>query len=232
MKETELFDPVRIYLEKQGYNVQGEVLACDIAAKRDDELIVVELKTQFNLSLVFQAITRQEAADSVYVAIPVTTGKKYPANFKGICKLLKRLEVGLILVYFLKRSKRVEVVLHPVPFEKRRSHKKRRNIIREIDGRYKNFNKGGSRSKDEKITAYKQGVIQIACYLDKLGEASPAKLKQLGTISKTGDILLKNYYGWFERIRKGVYTLHAQGKKALENYPELVKHFNKMLTRL
>ena len=225
IRETDLFEPVKYYLEKQGYTVRSEVRFCDITATRDDELVIVELKTKFSVNLLMQAVRRQEVADSVYIAIAVPVDKVYPSNFKGICRLCRRLELGLILVNFLKTKTKLELIFHPTEYTKRRHHKRRQFIIREIDGRYRNFNRAGSTSQEEKITAYKQAVIQVACYLDLLGTASPAKLKQLGTGKRTNTILAANHYGWFDKIDRGVYTLHDQGRKALERYPEIVNHF-------
>ncbi|RKX73268.1 MAG: hypothetical protein DRZ90_03190 [Spirochaetes bacterium] len=34
-------------------------------------------------------------------------------------------------------------------------------------------------------------------------------------------ILSKNLYGWFERVRRGVYRLHEAGISALNDVPEL-----------
>ena len=47
LREKDLYGPVRDYLENLGYQVKGEVKDCDIAALRDGELIVVELKRGF-----------------------------------------------------------------------------------------------------------------------------------------------------------------------------------------
>ena len=44
LRESDLYGPVRDYLEGLGYEVKGEVRDCDINALRDGELIVVELK--------------------------------------------------------------------------------------------------------------------------------------------------------------------------------------------
>ena len=51
MLETELYLPVKAFLEAQGYRVRGEVKNCDIAATKDDELLIVELKTSANMTL-------------------------------------------------------------------------------------------------------------------------------------------------------------------------------------
>ena len=69
--ESDLYGPVRDYLQDLGYEVKGEVKSCDVTAMRDGELIVVELKRGFTLELIYQAINRQRVADGVYVAVPL-----------------------------------------------------------------------------------------------------------------------------------------------------------------
>ena len=49
-KETDLYEPIRAFLEEEGYQVQAEVKDCDIAAVKDGQLVIVELKKAFNLS--------------------------------------------------------------------------------------------------------------------------------------------------------------------------------------
>ena len=51
-KETDLYEPIRAFLEEKGYQVQAEVKDCDIAAVKDGQLLIVELKKAFNLKLV------------------------------------------------------------------------------------------------------------------------------------------------------------------------------------
>lgn len=224
ISESDLFEPIQDYLIAQGYTVKAEVLNCDITAVKDDELVVIELKKNLNISLLIQAANRQKFADSVYVAIATIPGKSLPRHFKGACHLLKRLELGLILVSFLKTRTKVEIIFHPCEFKKRKSHKVRRNIIREISGRTGNFNTGGT-TGTQIITAYRESAIHIACFLLAYEELSPAKLRQMGTSKKTQAILADNHYGWFDRVKRGVYTLHDQGRNALAQYPDLVAHY-------
>jgi hypothetical protein len=94
-----------------------------------------------------------------------------------------------------------------------------------MDGRFKDYNTGGTPSTKERITAYKQNAIQIAAYLDRLGQASPSQLRELGTGEKTQSILSRNFYGWFEKVERGIYVLHPHGRACLKKYPEIVGHF-------
>ena len=58
-KETDLYEPIRAFLEEEGYQVQAEVKHCDIAAEKNGRLVVVELKRAFGLKLVYQGLERQ-----------------------------------------------------------------------------------------------------------------------------------------------------------------------------
>ena len=222
MKETELGKPIGKWLEKQGYSVSCEVKNCDIAARKADELLIVELKTRFCLDLVYQAVNRKNLTDSVYVAVPVQQGRKTIPKYKEVRKLLSRLEVGLILVRFLKNKTRVEIVSHPVNYTQKKARKKRISIIREIDGRYSEFNKAGSTVNDVRISAYKQQAL-VAAYLLKDKESlSPSQIRKSGGGSKTQQILAGNVYGWFDRVSRGLYCLNPAGRDALKNYKEVL----------
>lgn len=215
MREQDLFDPVKTYLVGQGYQVNGEVLQCDITARRGSELVVVELKRSVTVSLLVQGIRRQEIADAVYLAVPVSIGRRTIPNYGGVRALLRRLGLGLILVHFLKTKTKIEIALQPGPHEARRRNRRRQIVIREIDGRYAELNVGGSPSTTTRMTAYRQCALLIAYHLSRLETASPAQLRALGTGEKTGGILSQNHYGWFSRVSRGIYRLDPAGHEAL-----------------
>lgn len=224
LKESDLYLPVKEYLEKQGYRVNAEVNNCDITATRDGELLVVELKSRFNAALLMQAADRQRAADAVYVAIPHPRSIRNRKHWNGMCHLLKRLEIGLILVRFLKSGPRIEIAFHPAPYRVVREHNRRRAILREIHDRTGNYNTGGVKGT-KLVTSYREEAIHIACLLEGGEALSPAELKQRGAGGRTQSILSKNFYGWFERVARGVYRLHPAGKKALTEYPDIAAYF-------
>ena len=55
LHETQLYPPVKQYLVGNGYEVQAEVLDCDVVATKGDEIVAVELKTGANMQLLVQA---------------------------------------------------------------------------------------------------------------------------------------------------------------------------------
>jgi len=219
IRETDLYGPVRDWLLAQNYTVRGEVRGCDIAATRDDDLVLIELKCGFTTDLILQAVERQRAADSVYVALPRPKRGRGGSRWRGIEHLLRRLELGLLLVS--PETNKVEAVLHPLPFDRRRDKKARRAILTEIAGRSGDYNRGGS-TRCKLLTAYRENAVFVACCLERHGTLSPRALRALGTGPKTLAILHKNVYGWFERQSRGLYALTPQGRAALADYPDLV----------
>ena len=226
--ETDLYQPIYNYLTSQGYTVRSEVKDCDITALRGEDLVIVEMKRSFNATLLIQATQRQKVADSVYIAIPRPKGGRRGTDWHDMCHLVRRLELGLILVSPGAKGEEVEIVFHPGPFDRTKSiqssKKERASIIREVNARYADYNVGGSTGR-KLVTAYREVAIHIACCLEKHGPLSPAKLKKLGTGTKTASILSKNFYGWFERASKGVYDLTPEGRACLVQYAELAAHY-------
>ncbi len=217
---VDLYEPIRQYLTAQGYTVRGEVADCDIAASRNGELVVVELKCSFNTALLIQATRRQRKADAVYVGLPRQPNNK---KWRHIKHLLRRLELGLIFVSLRGKKPTVEVLFHPLPFQRKRQRSAQQAILTEIAGRSGDFNQGGS-TRRKLATAYREMAIQIACFLEAFGPLSPKQLRLLGTAAKTQSILYSDFYGWFERIAPGLYSLRAKGRDDLNDFPELAAH--------
>lgn len=227
--EADLWRPVSDFFIAEGYTVRSEVKDCDITAIKEEELIVVELKRNLSVDLLAQAVKRQKAADLVYIAVPKPKRLKADAKWKDICHLIRRLELGLILVSVKGKQGFVEIPIQPVPFDRDKSKKmnkrKRESIIKEASSRYMDSNIGGSTGK-KLVTAYRESAIFIACCLEKLGPLSPKKLRELGAHEKkTTSILSENHYGWFERVDRGVYCLTEEGMKSLAQYNELAQYY-------
>jgi hypothetical protein len=226
--ETDLYPLLRAYLTAQGYTVRGEVKHCDIAAVKGDDLIVIEMKLALNLSLVAQGVRRQQMTDSVYLAVPRPPNHaKWMWQMRGVFRVLRRLELGLLLVSLKPGKPPVEAAFHPLPFERRKRRGARRAVIEEIGRRSGDFNVGGS-ARRPLVTAYRENAIQIACYLADSGEMSPRQLRALGTGSKTLSILSRNVYGWFSRVGRGLYAVTPKGREVLSKYPELVRHYRSL----
>ncbi len=229
--EVDLYKPVKEYFTHQGYDVYGEVNECDIAAVKNQELVLIELKLTLNIDLLVQAAKRQRLTNHVYVAIPKPKISFRSKKWRDSCHLVRRLELGLIIVSFLEDDAQAEIVFHPTSFDRKnsmqRSKKKRKAMLTEIEGRLGDYNVGGS-SQTKIMTAYKESCIHIACCLLHLGPLSPKNLRKMGTGEKTLTILNKNYYGWFERVRRGTYRISDTGKSELHTFPDLFNHYHEI----
>ncbi len=226
--ETDLYQPIHDYLAAQGYTVRSEVRNCDVTATRGDELIIVELKRNFGVSVLMQATERQRITNAVYVGLPRPRGGTGTPQWKGVRRLLRRLELGLILVSLDTKRPKVEVAFHPLPYDRKKIRRARTAVIREINGRSADFNQGGS-TRRKIATAYRESAIHIACCLERFGPMSPKQLRALGTGERTQSILASNFYGWFERIHRGVYALKPQGSRELNDWPRAVEHYRQLI---
>jgi len=226
--ETDLYKPIQEYFIKEGYEVYGEVKNCDVTAVRGEEIVIIELKRSFNLGLLMQGVQRQKISEIVYVAVPRPSFSMYSKKWKDICHIVRRLELGLIIVLLAGDKSEVEVVFNPSTFDRVKSRNKTKNkrigIMKEIEGRSGDFNVGGSTRK-KIITAYKENSIHIACCFEKFGPLSPKRLREIGTGDKTLSILSKNYYGWFEKCSRGIYTISDKGREELWKNNDVAKNY-------
>jgi len=232
MKEEDLYQPVKNFFEEKGYTVHSEVNFCDVTAIKDEELIIIELKKNLSVDLLIQGVTRQKISNNVYIAIPKYKKMKKYDELKNVIYLLRRLEIGLILVDVEKSI--VEVVQDPKPFdlEKSRSRNKKKtaSLIKEFMQRSVDLNKGGSTGK-KLVTAYREQAILVACILKMFGEQSPSEIRAKGgDKKKTQGILKNNFYNWFESPATGRYKLTKNGADELKNYTQLTEIFFKKIS--
>lgn len=230
IKEVDLYEPVQQYFHQLGYDVQAEVNDCDVVAMKDEQIIVIELKLNLNITLLMQAVNRQKLTEHVYVAIKRPKMSLRRKRWRDLVHLTRRLELGLMLVTFEGKLPSVKVIHEPGPFDRHKSYqlhkKKRESLIKEVSDRRSNVNVGGSYQVST-ITAYKEKSIQIAFYLDKLGPMSAKQLEKLNTGERTYGILYNNYYNWFERIDRGIYDVTEKGRKQYKTYEEIVSLYKK-----
>jgi len=227
LAETDLCHPIRDYLVAQGYTVRSEVSHCDITAVKGDDLVIIEIKRRFGISLLIQATQRQKITDSVYVALPQPRPSK---RWERIQHLLRRLALGLILVSLRPPKPKVEVVFHPLPFDRKKRKGKKVAVLREIAGRSGDFNDGGS-FRRPLVTAYRENAIHIACCLETLGPLSPRQLRALGAAPNTTSILYHDHYGWFERIARATYDLRPRGRAELALYPHVARRYRAQIRK-
>ena len=97
MQESDLYLPLKTFLEKQDYQVKGEVENCDVVAIKDDSPpTIVELKLSLNLDVILQAVDRLKLSPIVYIGVPHSCGALKKKKKKRVVKLLKMLGLGSV----------------------------------------------------------------------------------------------------------------------------------------
>jgi len=222
MSEVELYDPIKRFLQAQGYTVKGEIGACDIMAVRGDEdPVVVELKERLSLALILQAVDRLSISDTVYIAFRV--GKGHSASWrvrqKQVKSLLRRLGVGLLSV---SARGRVVPVLDPAPYRPRSNAARRRRLLKEFAERVGDTEPGGSPSQ-RRLTAYRQDALRCARELAESGMLKLSQIRQSAGVDRAGTILRDNHYGWFDRVKTGYYELSPRGRQDLTEWSDALE---------
>lgn len=218
MKESDLYAPVKAYLEAQGYAVKAEIGECDLMAVRGDEpAIIVELKLTFSLALVMQGVARQRMFDDVYLAVPVSSERGWKLRYKDIIRLCRRLGLGLLAV----RPDGVDAHLDPAPYAPRKQVKRAGRLLKEFERRVGDPNQGGTTGV-KRMTAYRQDALRCAIHLANSGPTKASAVAKATGVSRAATLMRDDHYGWFERVERGIYAITPKGGAALEEHSETV----------
>jgi hypothetical protein len=236
--EVDLYEPVKRFLEGQGYVAKGEVRGCDVLAVRgpDEPPVVVELKLAFTLSLVLQAVDRLAVTDLVYLALPAAGAaaaaadpavprrcrRPFSPTHPDVRRLCRRLGLGLLAVHPAAAHRhRVEVVLDPVPCRVPRRNKARAGLLlREHARRQGDPSPGGRSGGQPTVTAYRQEALRCAELLHRSGGGplAVADVRDRAAAPDAARILYRNVYGWFEPAGRGLYRLTEEGRIGLDRF--------------
>ncbi len=214
MLETELYLPVKRFLERQGYEVKSEICECDVLAVRGQEPpVIVELKTSFSLQLLLQGIDRQSVTDHVYLAVP----EPKQSLSKDVQRLCKRLGLGLLTV----NGEWVEAYLDPAPYQPRKYPKRKAALLKEFQRRVGDPNSGGS-SKRPLVTAYRQDALRCVKFLKTSGPSRISDITAQTKVARAPAILRSDVYGWFFKVERGTYALSPKGDDALKTFADFL----------
>jgi len=212
-RETDLYAPVKAFLQRQGYVVKAEIGAADLVAVRGDEPpVIVELKLGFSLTLLHQAMARLAVSDLVYVAVPRPKLVKPLAANVALCR---RLGLGVLTVR--ARDGLIEVHADPGGYVPRKSAKRRARLLREFERRQGDPNDGGA-TRHGIVTGYRQDALRCATYLAEYGPSRGAAVKADTGVAVATRIMADDHYGWFMRLGRGVYGLSEAGHQGLADW--------------
>lgn len=172
MKETELFEPVKKWLEDGGHEVYSEVRANKYGGRRADVVgvhgnivTVVEMKVTLSLDLIEQAVLWKNHAHYIYVAVPHPK-KGYLNDFA--VRLLCQYGIGILTVNFDSRGLDGTPSVSLYPY--RTMPKVHRNITSDLRDSLTEYHKDGPPGGHQGggyITAYRITMIHVKEYLDK-----------------------------------------------------------------
>lgn len=223
MLEKELYKPIKVLFEREGFIVDGEVKKIDMVCIKDDINVAVELKKELNLKVITQAAIRQKTMDIVYVGI-YSPKSLYNKQFKEKLYLLKRLGIGLIMVS--PKSLSAQVYKDPTVTEtkkyKQQNKHKRDQIINEMSARRLKNNMGGI-NKAKIMSGYREDSLLVLNAAEKFDFVSGKEIKEITNINRATNIMYQNYYGWFEKISRGTYRVSDKGRKALHEYDSTIE---------
>lgn len=225
--ETDLYPPVKAFLQAQGYDVKAEVNSCDVVGQKPGApMVIVELKKGFTLDLLIQGVERLSLTDDVYLAAgfsgTIAKGSIWHKRRRGVLKMCKRLGLGLMMVrLYAKKEPKVEILLDPAPYTPRKNSRHVAKLKREFEARVGDPNAGGS-SRIKIVTAYRQNALRCAALLSKSAPLKASDVKLQTGVEKAATLMRNNHYGWFEKIERGVYKLSERGEAELKEYVEAI----------
>ncbi len=212
MKESDLYPPVKRFLEAQSYEVKGEIGDCDVLAVRGAEApLIVELKLTLNLNVVLQAVERLSVTPKVYIGVPKQCSV-LSARRKHIVKLLRMLGIGLMTI---DKRGGVAILLDPGEYKPRKSKHRHERLLGEFRKRVGDPNPGGLHRRGGIMTAYRQQALKIAELLQQLGPSKASDVARTLQVPNARAILYRDAYGWFERASVGVYALSPRGTQEI-----------------
>ncbi len=215
MKESDLYIPLKRYLESRNYEIKGEIGNCDVFAIRNEEPpLIVELKLSLNLTVILQAVDRLILSSSVYIGVPGHCGA-LKRNYRQVCKLLRMLGIGLITIDPARKTAAVKIHLDPGNYKPRISKIRQGRLLGEFEKRVGDPNLGGSHSQNGIMTAYRQRALVLALFLEEHGPAKASDVARETKNANARDILYRDVYGWFDKASRGIYALSPRGKREL-----------------
>jgi hypothetical protein len=218
-RESDLYPPVKAFLEAQGYEVKGEITGCDVVGTRGDEPpVIVELKRRFNLALVFQGVDRLALTERVYLAVPRPHGRRVPGvsvYHRDVRTLCRRLGLGLMTVETAPPS--IEVVLDPEPYRPRKKVARLGRLLGEHARRAGDPTRGGV-TRTPIVTAYRQEALRCALLIRDGQRTNLKALRETGVVPNASRILQRDVYGWFQRVERATYALTERAARDISRF--------------
>lgn len=158
MKESDLFEPLKVFLHQEMgcQQVYAEVNDIDVVGKHGEVYIGVEMKTSLNFKVIEQAINRKSLVDYVFILVPEPKGAHRPF----VLNWIKELGIGLMYYNANPRTFAETKGVNIIHWGKRQRRPKYFHIADQINEEIHLVNIGGSKG-GETLTEYKLTIEKI-----------------------------------------------------------------------
>lgn len=205
MKESDLYEPLKMYFESQRYIIYNEVQEtngmkrADMVLTKENELIVIEMKTSLTFNLIDQARYWTQVANYVYIAVPYSKTERSQTAYD----VLKMFGIGIIEIDIEKNK-----VISIISGRKREDSLLNKSKLSFLTEEHQTWSKAGSPSSSKYVTGYSllmNDVYKALREASKLGDerAGWLNLQDLENyINENSREHVKKYY---PDIKKGLY---------------------------
>jgi hypothetical protein len=203
MKESDLYLPVKEWLEKQGFEVFPEVQIergsniIDVVGINKNFVYAIELKASFGLKVIEQAVKNRFYSNRSYVAVPFQNGGIKDENpnaeyYSGRYKRIERSDhkfarrvcemhgIGVLSLRITATGMITELEESiPAKFIRKECFN-RKEIIAICDEQRRKFQTEKNITAGVKggghLTDYKRTILNVTAYLQKVGKATPKEI--------------------------------------------------------
>jgi len=183
LKEKDLFEPLKNWLEAQGFTVYAEYNGIDVIAVKDDEVIAIEMKKTMNLKVIDQILNVSDSVNKAYVCVFNQPRKRsFQDNNMTIGEqILRKLNIGVIKItatnsYYHGADEGITFTIDNVWYKPQRKEIPK-DYYRNIPDYYQK-NIGGVKSGDGSLTPYRVSILTIEDYfIDRKNK--PATIKEI-----------------------------------------------------
>ncbi len=220
MPETDLYLPVKRFIEGLGFEVKGEVGGCDVLALRDGDppvLVVCELKQTFKTS---NSSCRRWTAPWRWTKSGSQRGSRNAAQDARTMRGSAISAAGWASGCWRRKREPGRDSAQPRRVLTTQGSPASVALVEEHRRRRGDPVAGGG-SKQPVMTAYRQGALACAAAMVD-GPKRPRDLKPI--FEKAPAMLRDNVYQWFTRVDRGLYGLTDAGHAALARWPQAPAH--------
>jgi len=133
-------------------------------------------------------------------------------------RLARRVGLGVLTVRL--RDGHVTPQADPGGYVPRKQPKTAKRLLKAFDRLKGDPNEGGA-TRHGIVTGYRQDALMCARFLAVHGPSTGAKVKDWAEVPAATKIMAADHYGWFARVRRGVYDLTPEGRKGIADWGDV-----------